>query len=54
MFTLFIANKDYSSWSLRPWVLMRELGITFEEDLVPFGDGSSCLTHDFASSQKGH
>ncbi|MDP2381039.1 MAG: glutathione S-transferase family protein [Pseudohongiella sp.] len=41
MFTLFIANKNYSSWSLRPWVLMRELGITFEEDLVPFGDGSS-------------
>jgi glutathione S-transferase len=34
--TLYIANKNYSSWSLRPWVLMRELGIPFEERLVPF------------------
>jgi glutathione S-transferase len=37
MFTLYIANKNYSSWSLRPWVLMRELRIPFEETLVPFG-----------------
>ena len=37
MFTLFIANKNYSSWSLRPWVLMRELGLPFRESLVPFG-----------------
>lgn len=35
--TLFIANRNYSSWSLRPWVLMRELGIGFKEVLVPFG-----------------
>ena len=35
--TLYIANKNYSSWSLRPWVLMRELGIPFEEKLKPFG-----------------
>ena len=34
---LWIANKNYSSWSLRPWVLMRELGIEFEERLQPFG-----------------
>lgn len=33
---LFIANKNYSSWSLRPWVLMRELGLPFTERLVPF------------------
>lgn len=24
MYQLYIANKNYSSWSLRPWVLMRE------------------------------
>lgn len=35
--TLFIANKNYSSWSLRPWVLMRHLALDFEEVLVPFG-----------------
>lgn len=33
---LYIANKNYSSWSLRPWVLLRELAIPFEERLVPF------------------
>lgn len=37
MFDLYIGNKNYSSWSLRPWVLMRELAIPFREMLVPFG-----------------
>lgn len=36
---LHIANKNYSSWSLRPWVLMKVLGIAFEERLTPFADG---------------
>ncbi|KKB10807.1 glutathione S-transferase [Devosia geojensis] len=36
MLTLHIANKNYSSWSLRPWVLMKTLGIPFEEKLHPF------------------
>lgn len=40
MFTLYIANKNYSSWSLRAWVLMRELGIPFEEKLFPLGDAA--------------
>ncbi|MBJ7276245.1 glutathione S-transferase family protein [Marinobacter salarius] len=38
MYTLHIANKNYSSWSLRPWVLMKELGIEFDEQLIVFGD----------------
>lgn len=33
---LFIGNKNYSSWSMRPWVLMRQAGIAFEEVLVRF------------------
>ena len=37
MYDLYIGNKNYSSWSLRPWVLMRELNIPFREILVPFG-----------------
>jgi glutathione S-transferase len=41
MRTLYIANKNYSSWSLRPWVLMSELGIPFEEQQVAFGPGSN-------------
>lgn len=40
MYTLFIANKNYSSWSLRPWVLMRALGIPFGERLFPLEQGS--------------
>ncbi|MBN8736591.1 MAG: glutathione S-transferase family protein [Xanthomonadales bacterium] len=38
--TLYIANKNYSSWSLRPWVLLRELGIAFEEKIMPFHGGA--------------
>lgn len=41
MLVLYIANKNYSSWSLRPWVLLSELGIPFEERLVTFGQGSN-------------
>jgi len=41
MYQLYIANKNYSSWSLRPWVLMRELGIAFDEKLMPFIPGSN-------------
>jgi glutathione S-transferase len=44
MYELFIANKNYSSWSLRPWVLMRELSIPFTETIIPFcnaPDGTS-------------
>ena len=38
MYELYIANKNYSSWSLRPWVLMRTLRIPFIERLIRFGD----------------
>jgi glutathione S-transferase len=41
MYELYVGNKNYSSWSLRPWLLMRELGIPFEEHVVPFEPGSS-------------
>ena len=34
-FTLVIGNKNYSSWSLRPWLLLKHLGVAFEEILVP-------------------
>jgi len=33
---LFIGNKNYSSWSMRPWVLMRHFGIPFDEVMVRF------------------
>ena len=33
---LFIANKNYSSWSMRPWVMLKQAGIDFEEVMVRF------------------
>ncbi|MBN3197444.1 MULTISPECIES: glutathione S-transferase family protein [Pectobacterium] len=41
MYQLYIANKNYSSWSLRPWVLLKALSIPFEEKLVAFAPGMS-------------
>ncbi len=35
-YILITANRNYSSWSLRPWLLMTALGIPFEDRLVPF------------------
>jgi glutathione S-transferase len=38
--TLVIGNKNYSSWSLRPWLLMKHLGVSFKEHLIPLYVGS--------------
>ena len=35
---LYIGNRNYSSWSFRPWIAMRVAGIAFEEELIPFDD----------------
>jgi len=44
VYQLYIANKNYSSWSLRPWVLMQELKIPFAERVVPFGDDAGWVS----------
>jgi glutathione S-transferase len=36
MLKLFVGNKNYSSWSMRPWVLLKQAGIPFEEVMVHF------------------
>lgn len=36
MLKLYIGNKNYSSWSMRPWVLLNQAGIPFEEVMVRF------------------
>jgi glutathione S-transferase len=41
MYVLHITHKNYSSWSLRPWVLLSELGIPFEERLSPLVPGAN-------------
>ena len=39
-YTLVIGNKNYSSWSLRSWLLMQQMGIEFEEVRVPLYSGA--------------
>ncbi|MBW6424046.1 glutathione S-transferase family protein [Rhizobium sp. XQZ8] len=34
--TLYIGNKNYSSWSFRPWIAMTAAGVAFEEVVIPF------------------
>jgi len=39
---LVIGNKNYSSWSLRPWIAMKVLGIPFQELRIPlYGPGAT-------------
>ena len=52
MYILHIANKNYSSWSLRPWVLMRALDIPFTERLHRLGAASGETFTDFSPSGK--
>jgi len=41
MYALHIANKNYSSWSLRPWIMLSMAGVAFEEQLHRFNPGGS-------------
>jgi glutathione S-transferase len=36
MLKLYVGNKNYSSWSMRPWVLLKQAGIPFKEVMVRF------------------
>lgn len=36
MMQLYIANKNYSSWSMRPWLVLKAFNIPFEEVMIPF------------------
>jgi len=40
---LIIGNKNYSSWSMRPWILLRQSGIDFEEVQLKFGEGTKVI-----------
>ena len=39
--TLIIGNKNYSSWSFRPWIAMKVARIAFEEKVVPLYEPGS-------------
>ncbi|MEN5172150.1 glutathione S-transferase family protein [Acinetobacter higginsii] len=36
MYQLFIGNKNYSTWSMRPWILLTQAGISFQEHVIRF------------------
>jgi glutathione S-transferase len=49
MYKLYIANRNYSSWSLRGWLCMKLAGARFEEALVPFAStGSNPAFREFS------
>lgn len=50
MYELHIANKNYSSWSLRPWVLMKALDIPFSETQHFFKPGGQSGFDSFSPS----
>jgi glutathione S-transferase len=48
---LVIGNKNYSSWSLRPWLFMRVHGIPFEERRIAlYGEGSKAAILGYSSA----
>ena len=36
MYQLYIANKNYSSWSMRPWLVLQAFQLPFQEFMIPF------------------
>lgn len=53
MLTLIIGNKNYSSWSLRPWIFMKTAGIGFEEKRIPlYTDQTLKLLEPYFSNHK--
>lgn len=50
---LILGNKNYSSWSLRPWIAMRHAGIAFDEEVIPlYEPGSSEKVLKFSPTGK--
>ena len=38
---LIVGNKNYSSWSFRPWIGLRAAGIAFDEEVIPLYDAGN-------------
>jgi glutathione S-transferase len=52
-YTLVIGNKAYSSWSLRPWLLMKHAGIAFDEVRIPlYQDGHVAKIRGYSAAGK--
>jgi glutathione S-transferase len=40
-FTIYLANKNYSSWSLRGWLMLKQTGVAFDEVVIPLYEPQS-------------
>jgi len=49
---LIIGNKNYSSWSLRPWYLMRRTGIDFDETCLRFGVDFAARIGEYSGARR--
>ncbi|MGB5722873.1 MAG: glutathione S-transferase N-terminal domain-containing protein, partial [Parasphingorhabdus sp.] len=47
-YTLITANRNYSSWSLRPWILMKALEISFSDQIIYFEEENYDRFREFA------
>lgn len=47
-YTLITANRNYSSWSLRPWILMKALDISFQDEIIYFEEENYDRFREFA------
>src|ERR1700731_2776293 len=43
-FTIYLGNKNYSSWSLRPWLVLEQTGVAFDEIVIPLYEPTSKAT----------
>ena len=43
-FTIYLGNKNYSSWSLRPWLVLKQTGVPFDEIVIPLYEPTSKAT----------
>ncbi len=51
--TLIIGNKNYSSWSLRPWLALRQVGLDFEEIRIPlYQEGAATQLRHYSPAGK--
>jgi glutathione S-transferase len=42
--TIYLGNKNYSSWSMRPWLVLKQIGIAFDEIVIPLYEATSKAT----------
>jgi glutathione S-transferase len=41
---IYLGNKNYSSWSLRPWLALKQTGAEFDEELIPLSEANTRST----------